>query len=332
MELNLSLSLSSSPKFPSSSIREVRKFITGKEAMCGLMCKDLPFALRTAYCSVLHHVYLDCHPHKQEKIPTVYASRKRKAEKERNWEGRERESESEGEEFHPRGGVEIEPLMQREDCLSVGLFDEERAPSEVDWLEFVEFLEKLFSSVKVDSSFLNLFILELLKLLKSLLSFELYTLPPKGDFVSSLMRILCIYLDKGMTISRPETHHEEIVFAIKAEVCNIFGVTLIFFFATGLLSSRSFQVTFLHNLHQRLKETASLCEQSLQPEAILASQIAAEREFIKSGKSAEKLETILFPLLRHDDEKLSGMAMRLLVSSRSNQVRLFAFKVGSIEL
>ena len=191
--------------------------------MSGLMCKDLPFSLRTAYCSVLHHVYLDCHPYKHEKISTVFAVRNQGKERESGWGGEEDEGE-ESEEGGRRGLVEFE------EPLRVSMFDREEE-EEVDWLMFVGFFENLLSNVKIDSSYLSLFMLELLKLLRSLLSFEMYILPMKGELVTALMKALWVSLEgRGgeMTVSRPEPHDEEIVFAIKAEVCKIFQV-LVFF-------------------------------------------------------------------------------------------------------
>ena len=232
----------------SGCIAAVEKFVTIEESLSAIMCAHLPFVLRTAYCEVLQYVYLDRHPHKEERIATVYTMRKASKnlfESDKSNTGDEKTAEIvdlEGDETEfrrvgfgetPRNIGEKRPSF----VVEMELPEEDRAPMisprknqglhSAIWSVFVEFFDTFFRGVVHPSSAFNQFFLALLRALKATLAFELFELKLNSGFHASMERALgfCIEKESALMAEGKENSNERaIMLDVKVEICEILEV------------------------------------------------------------------------------------------------------------
>jgi hypothetical protein len=307
-----------------TSITEVRKFLSWEEAFSGLMWSDLPFHMRSAYCDVLHHVYLNCPPNDIHQIDTVYpvrsgGNKKRAVTKGAKDEidvdeGNEKSSinsefaiEEEGRESILDQPAFVIPSNSLSNSARPTVERKNEGSPEIQWNVIVTFLTKFIENSRHPSSLLSPFFLSLMHLLHAILEFGLYQIPKNNSLLDLMTPVLWINLEEDVIGSSDVFQQDKsVMMDIKVQVCKII------------------ETYFVDALRTRLSAMANKCQKSDAIQKTITDQIAAERRNMSAGALRnENLEEVLLSLLGHRNARLSGFAMRLLVCSRSRQIAAY---------
>jgi hypothetical protein len=299
-----------------TSIEEVRKFVSDTDARTGLMCSQLPYALRSAYCDILHHVYLDCPPNRLLIIETVHATSLPHSQAISNAvdERGERDFGSEiVSDFDSRlSGKDVDRPDSRYALTSFRSF----RGNSLFWEVIVQYLIAYVRDYQHPSSIANEFFLSYLRLLRSVLSFDAYPFPRNPVLFHLLTKALSIYLDDTLVPDSVPLSNDPFVSAsvpvdlsllieIKVEICLILEKSL------------------FHSLRSRLMALVAKCMRFGDYVKVIQNQIDFNRQMIVNAMRNENLERVLVAVLGHRDARLSGFAMRLLVCNRSRQIAAF---------
>jgi hypothetical protein len=344
-----------------TSITEVRKFVTSHEAFFGLMWSDLPFDLRSAYCDVFLHVYLNSPPNVICRIETVYAVRSaRKVPLSSSSEVVQvTESDVDSLQSFVDDGDIVDILEDKEvemanysHALSMSCKQNENRQTHTSIVFDDDDDDDDALSLSSTNSSISIGLIvpqstrralervvirtpqinwdEVVEYLISFIDQSKHPSSFLSTFFFSLLRLMNAILEFGLyrapRISKVIDRMIEILWINYDEDSPSVDIRpdMAALIEVKVEVCKILETYFVSELRARLSAMANACQMNEFSSQIILETIEAERANISSGAFRnEHLEEVLLNLLRHRNSKLSGFAIRLLVCSRSRQIAAF---------